>query len=82
MVRDLHTHQEGRRESLRQKHADLYAEFEDVQAELEALSVELHTLTDLGVDLDANFSRYGYSAHIRKGGGAGWFSRLTLTASF
>lgn len=36
-----------------------------MRAELEALGSELHMLTDHAVSLDANFSKYGYSAHLR-----------------
>lgn len=36
-----------------------------MRAELDALGSELHMLTDHAVSLDANFSKYGYSAHLR-----------------
>ena len=65
-IREIHTHHEDKRESFRRQHGELYREFEAVHAELDALSTELNTLTDRGIALDANFSRYGYSAHIRQ----------------
>lgn len=64
-LRRAHSHHEGRREALREKHGDAYDEFENVRAELDILSGELHMLTDHAVSLDANFSKYGYSAHLR-----------------
>ena len=66
MIREIHAHNEEKRNALRRTHTDAYAEFEKVHAELNALSAELSALTDKDVALDANFSRYGYSAHIRK----------------
>lgn len=64
-LRTAHTHHESRREALKKKHGDAYDEFENVRAELEVLGSELHMLTDHAVSLDANFSKYGYSAHLR-----------------
>lgn len=64
-LRQAHTHHEERRENLRTKHGEAYDEFENVRAELDALGSELHMLTDHSVSLDANFSKYGYSAHLR-----------------
>ncbi|KAH7370721.1 bacterial low temperature requirement A protein-domain-containing protein [Rhexocercosporidium sp. MPI-PUGE-AT-0058] len=64
-LRTAHTHHENRREALKQKHGEAFDEFENVRAELEALGSELHMLTDHAVSLDANFSKYGYSAHLR-----------------
>ena len=66
MIREIHAHNEEKRIALRLTHTDVYEEFEKVHAELDALSAELSALTDKDVALDANFSRYGYSAHIRK----------------
>jgi hypothetical protein len=40
-------------------------EFERVIRELDALSNELHMISEHAVQLDANFSKYGYSAHLR-----------------
>ncbi|MCJ1321518.1 hypothetical protein MMC15_006863 [Xylographa vitiligo] len=65
VIREIHAHNEEKRIALRLTHTDVYEEFEKVHAELDALSAELSALTDKDVALDANFSRYGYSAHIR-----------------
>lgn len=64
-LRQAHAHHESRRESLREKHGEAFNDFENVTAELEALGNELHHLTDHAVALDANFSRFGFSAHLR-----------------
>lgn len=68
MVRELHSHQEARQDFLREKNPDIYKEFDQVKKELDALSHEFHLLTDHGVELDANFSKFGYSAHLRTKG--------------
>ena len=65
-LREVHAHNEEKRNAFRRQHTDVYAEFEKVQAELDALSTELSSFTQKEVALDANFSRYGYSAHIRE----------------
>jgi hypothetical protein len=64
-LRRAHSHYDEKREMLRAKHGPDYDEFENVRAELDTLSSELHFLTDHAVQLDANFSKYGYSAHLR-----------------
>ena len=64
-LRRAHSHHEERREVLKRKHGDAYDEFENVKGELDVLGSELHMLTDHAVELDANFSKYGYSAHLR-----------------
>lgn len=64
-LRTTLSHHEGRREALRKKHGNDFDEFENVRAELDQLGSELHMLTDHAVALDANFSKYGYSAHLR-----------------
>ena len=63
-MREIHAHHEQKRSELRQKHADIYDEFENVHLQLDLLSKELHMLTEHGVSLDANFSKFGYSAHL------------------
>jgi low temperature requirement protein LtrA len=50
---------------LREQHGEIYDQFENVKTELDLLSEELHNLTEHGVALDANFSKFGYSAHLR-----------------
>ncbi|CAD6582287.1 MAG: hypothetical protein ASARMPREDX12_000893 [Alectoria sarmentosa] len=64
-LRELHTYHEGRKEHLRSKHGQLYDEFELVKSELDTLADELLHLSDHGVALNANFSKFGYDAHIR-----------------
>jgi low temperature requirement protein LtrA len=64
-IRELQSHHEGRRTSIREKHSDIYNEFEQIKSELDALSAELDLITDHHVTLDANFSKFGYSAHLR-----------------
>jgi hypothetical protein len=63
-LRNAHAYHESRRDTLKEKHGPAYDEFENVRAELDVLSTELHMLTDHAVSLDANFSKYGYAAHL------------------
>lgn len=65
-IREIHAHHEERRDQLREKHADVYEEFEKVHLQLETLSHELQHLTEHGVSLDANFSKFGYDAHLSR----------------
>ena len=67
-VREIHAYHEQRQKHLRTKHGSLYDEIENVKTELETLADELYHLTDHGIFLDANFSKYGYDAHIRTRG--------------
>ena len=64
-LRRAHSHHEQRRNALKAKHGEAYDEFENVRTELDALGSELHMLTDHAVHLDANFSKYGFSANLR-----------------
>lgn len=64
-LRTAHSYHENKRQALKDKYGDAYDEFENVKSELDALVSELHMLTDHAVALDANFSKYGYSAHLR-----------------
>lgn len=64
-LRKAHSHHEQQRQAFRDQHGETYDEFERVRQELDALSVELHMLSDHAVSLDANFSKYGYDAHLR-----------------
>ena len=59
-VREIHAHHEQKKGELREKHTDVYDEIENVHAQLDALSHELQLLTEQGVSLDANFSKFGY----------------------
>ncbi|KAI9774936.1 MAG: hypothetical protein M1840_000152 [Geoglossum simile] len=63
-LREAHSHHEQRRDTLRVEQPDVFEKFENVRLELDALSTELHMLTEHGVQLDANFSKYGYSAYL------------------
>ncbi len=63
-MREIHAFYENRRHHLRSQHGQIYQEFELVKSELDALAEELLRLSDLGVALDANFSKFGYDAHI------------------
>ena len=64
-IRELHAHSEQRRSRLRDTHGDICDEIENVKLELDTLADELHHLNEHGVSLDANFSKFGYDAHIR-----------------
>ncbi|KAF2182805.1 hypothetical protein K469DRAFT_669244 [Zopfia rhizophila CBS 207.26] len=64
-LRHTHAHHEDRHRQLKEEHGDLADEFERVIRELDALSTELHMISEHSVQLDANFSKYGYSAHLR-----------------
>lgn len=64
-LRKAHDHHEQRRQSIRERYADVYDEFEVVKESLDSLSAELHMLSDHAVSLDANFSKYGYDAQLR-----------------
>lgn len=66
MVREIHGHYEQRGRELQETHGTIYDDFENVHTQLNALSAELNALTEHGVALDANFSKYGYDAHLSK----------------
>lgn len=66
MVSEIHSHHEQRRRELQETHGTIYDDFEHVHTQLNALSAELNALTEHGVALDANFSKYGYDAHLSK----------------
>ena len=87
-LRHTHAHHSGRHQQLRETHGELADEFERVIRELDALSAELHMVSEHAVQLDANFSKYGYSAHLRTkdsgshslGSGASSFDKETWHA--
>ncbi|KAF6229580.1 hypothetical protein HO173_011435 [Letharia columbiana] len=64
-VREIHAFHENRSHDLRTQHGSIYEEFELVRSELDTLADELLHLSNHGVALDANFSKFGYDAHIR-----------------
>lgn len=65
-LRETHEHQTVLRDQLRLKYGNDFEEFERIVKELDQLSSELHMISHHAVNLDANFSKYGYSAHLRK----------------
>lgn len=67
-MREIHAFHESRRHHLRTQHGHIYEEFELVKSELDTLADELLHLSDHGVALDANFSKFGYDAHISEDG--------------
>ncbi|KAF3037702.1 hypothetical protein E8E11_000079 [Didymella keratinophila] len=60
-----HTHYEERHRQLKEENPDLVAEFERALHQLDALLSKLHMISEHAVQLDANFSKYGYSVHLR-----------------
>ncbi|KAF2028544.1 hypothetical protein EK21DRAFT_69518 [Setomelanomma holmii] len=64
-LRHIHEHHSDQHKRLQAEHGDLALEFERVIRELDALSTEIHMISQHAVQLDANFSKYGYSAHLR-----------------
>ncbi|KAI9893747.1 MAG: hypothetical protein M1814_005963 [Vezdaea aestivalis] len=64
-IREAHSHHSQKQEDQRTQHGEVFVDINNVRDELDALSKELRALTDSNVDLDANFSKYGYSAHLR-----------------
>lgn len=77
-MREIHAFHENRRHHLRNQHGQIYDEFELVRSELDALADELLHLSDHGVALDANFSKFGYDAHISMDGDWSHVARRTL----
>lgn len=64
-VRDIQSHNLAKRETLRQKHPDVFQEFDLVHETLDHLSDELNHLTNRAIALDASFNKFGYHAHMR-----------------
>ena len=64
-IQELHDHHTQSENKLREEHGEVYERFQHVRGELDSLSKELASLTHRGVALDANFSKFGYSAHLR-----------------
>ena len=65
VVRELHAHHSAKREDFRTTHGHVFNEFEKIRDDLDNLSRELNELTHHGVAMDANFSKFGYTARIR-----------------
>ncbi|KAG9037938.1 hypothetical protein FRB95_003331 [Tulasnella sp. JGI-2019a] len=64
-LRKAAQHHARKTELLRARHPETFAELDNVQRDFDHLSKELSKLTDRPVELEANFSRFGYAAHIR-----------------
>lgn len=64
-LRHTHQHHSEQHQRLKEEYPEIAAEFERVIRELDYLSRELHMVSSHAVQLDANFSKYGYSAHLR-----------------
>ncbi|KAI9849406.1 MAG: hypothetical protein M1838_000149 [Thelocarpon superellum] len=64
-LRTTHSHHERARDQLRAKHAEMYEEFEKIHHQLDDLAAEISLHSEHDISLDANFSKYGYSAHLR-----------------
>ncbi|RDW87366.1 hypothetical protein BP5796_03060 [Coleophoma crateriformis] len=64
-LRIAHDHHEKKCDTLKQTHGPTYDEIENTRSQKDAFAQELHTLAHQAVSLDANFSKYGYSAELR-----------------
>lgn len=64
-VRQAQRHHETRREELRRQHQEVYERFADIHSELDLLSGEIARVATHGVSLEAQFNKFGYSAHIK-----------------
>lgn len=64
-IQDVQNHHLSRRASLKEKNAELFAEFDEVHETPDHLSDELRVLTERAVALDANFDKFGYHAQLR-----------------
>lgn len=66
VLREVHSHNENERQQLREKFGAQFDEFEKVIRQVDELGHELYSVSENAVQLDANFSKYGYSARLRK----------------
>lgn len=64
-LRKAHSHHEQRCDAFRERYTEVYDQFHDLHHDLDALAEELNRVSERGVQLDASFSKYGYSAHLR-----------------
>jgi len=65
-LRESHDHHEAVREELKVKYGPEFERFENIVKELDRLNTELHMVSEHAVQLDANFEKFGYSAHLSK----------------
>jgi hypothetical protein len=64
-LRESHAHHDEAREQLRLQYGPDFDRFEKIVRELDHLNKELHLVSEHAVQLDANFEKFGYSAHLR-----------------
>ncbi|KAG9043745.1 hypothetical protein FS837_009172 [Tulasnella sp. UAMH 9824] len=64
-LRKVHETHTNRAQTLREKNPDIYAEMEQIQQDMADVARELDKITNSPVDLEANFSRFGYDVRIR-----------------
>jgi low temperature requirement protein LtrA len=64
-LKETHQQAEALRDELKSKYGSDWEHMEGVVRELDRLNYELHMVSQHSVRLDANFSKYGYGAHIR-----------------
>jgi predicted nuclease with TOPRIM domain len=65
-LRESHAHHNEQREALRSEYGPKWEQIERIIRELDHLRSELHMVSDHAVQLDANFEKFGYSAHLRE----------------
>jgi hypothetical protein len=66
-LHEVHSHNELQRQQLRQKLGSQFDELEQIIRQVDQIGHELSTVSEgTGVQLNANFSKYGYSARLRE----------------
>jgi low temperature requirement protein LtrA len=76
-LKETHERAKTLRDELKSKYGTDWDHLEGVVRELDRLNHELHMLSQHAVNLDANFSKYGYSATLRTLPGSGEQSTAT-----
>ncbi|KAF3901593.1 hypothetical protein ABW21_db0204023 [Orbilia brochopaga] len=64
-LKESKEHHEGLTNALRERHPEIVGEMERLQGQMEEISHDLHSITKHDVHLEANFSKFGYSANLR-----------------
>ncbi|KAK6355352.1 hypothetical protein TWF696_004461 [Orbilia brochopaga] len=64
-LKESKEHHQSLTNALREKHPEIFGEMERLQAQMEEISHDLHAITKHDVHLEANFSKFGYSANLR-----------------